>query len=207
LTGQRKSRKLVRERNGRGIRVKVRFAAAAFAMLAAAFIAGPAPAEEEDDKRTPIDCGKTDLQFTGELFEVECSTFENEQIHRSDGSAQVKVILLTANSHRTADWLAAVDFRILGSLAIRRVGIEDNIHSYFSKLPTKNWKHVDDVQDFETAEFESIGGGEAQDCVAFQRFFNRRYNGFSSWVVGISCSSDGKDVAYKTLAGFSGPGG
>jgi len=53
----------------------------------------------------------------------------------------------------------------------------------------------------------SIDNGEVQDRVAFQRFFNRRSHGFSRWVVGVSCSSDGNEVAYKVLAGFSGPAG
>lgn len=185
--------------------MKVRLAAAAFAMAAVALVAGAVRAE--DDEQTPIECAATDLQFTGERFQVKCAELKGEQIHQSDGSAQLQVKLLTADSTRAPDWLVAVDFRILGSLAIRRIGIEENIHNYFSKLPTKAWKNVGAVQGFEAAEFESIGGGEVQDCVAFQRFFNRRYNGFSRWVVGVSCSSDGRDVAYKTLAGFSGPGG
>jgi hypothetical protein len=185
--------------------VKVRLAAAAFAMSAAALIAGQVRAA--GDERTPIECGATDLQFAGERFEVKCAELESQQIQQSDGSAQVQVKVLTADSTRTPDWLVGVDFRILGSLARRRIGIEENIHNYFPKLPTKDWKNVAEVQGFEAAEFESIGGGEVQDCVAFQRFFNRRYNGFSRWVVGVSCSSDGREVAYKTLAGFSGPGG
>jgi hypothetical protein len=187
-----------------GIRVKVRFAAAAFAMLAAAMMARPGLAE--DDNETPIDCSKTDLQFAGERFEVKCAQLKGEQIQQSDGSAQVQTWTLNADSTKAADWLVAVDSRILGSLAIRRVGLEENIHFYFPKLPTKNWKGRDAVQGFEAAEFESSGGGEVQDCVAFQRFFNRRYNGFSRWVVGVTCSSDGREVAYRTLGGFSGPG-
>jgi hypothetical protein len=185
--------------------VRVRLVAAAMAMSAAALVAGHVRAAEEE--QTPIECGATDLQFTGERFEVKCAVLKGEQIQQSDGSAQVQVKMLTADSTRTPDWLVGVDFRILGSLAIRRIGIEENIHNYFPKLPTKDWKSVDKVQGFEAAEFESIGGGEVQACVAFQRFFNRRYNGFSSWVVGVSCSSDGREVAYRTLAGFSGPGG
>jgi hypothetical protein len=181
-------------------------AAAVIAMSAAALVAA-GQVRAEDDEQTPVECGSTDLQFTGERFEVKCAALKGEQIHQSDGSAQVQVKMLTADSTKAPDWLVAVDFRILGTLAVRRIGIEENIHNYFSKLPTKDWKSVDAVQGFEAAEFESIGGGEVQDCVAFQRFFNRRYNGFSRWVVGVSCSSDGREVAYKTLAGFSGPGG
>ena len=173
-------------------------------MLGVAWLSGPATAEDDE---TPIDCSRTDLQFTGEPFEVKCATFKNEQIHQSDGSAQVRVDMLTADSTRAPDWLVALDSRILGSLAIRRIGIEENVQSYFSKLPIKNWKSVGEVQGFETAEFISNGNDDVQDCVAFQRFFNRRYNGFSRWVVGVACSSDGKEAAYKTLAGFSGPGG
>ncbi len=162
---------------------------------------------QEDDKRKTVECGDTDMAFSGERFEVECIEYDGYQIHQSDGSAQVQVKGLFADSTRAPDWLVAVDSRILGSLAIRRIGIQDNIQSYFENLPIKDWKTVDDVQDFETAEFVSIDNDEVRDCVAFQRFFNRRYNGYSRWVVGVSCSSDGKEVAYKTLAGFSGPGG
>jgi hypothetical protein len=206
LTCRRNTSKLTPERNTGGIRVKVSFAAAAVAMLAVAFFAGQTLAEEKDDKRTPIDCSKIDMQFTGEQFEVECTEFKGEQIHQSDGSAQVQTKVLTADSNRTADWLAALDSRILGSLAIRRIGLEENIHDYFSKLPIKNWKSLGDVQGFEAAAFESAGSDDIQDCVAFQRFYNRRYNGYSSWLVGVACSSDGKDAALKALAGFSGPG-
>jgi hypothetical protein len=185
--------------------VKVQLAAAALAMVSAVAIARPGLAE--DDGQTPIDCSKTDLQFSGERFEVKCAALKGEQIQQSDGSAQVQTWTLNAESTKAADWLVAIDSRILGSLAIRRIGIEENIHSYLPKLPTKNWKSVAETQGFEAAEFDSVGGGEVQDCVAFQRFFNRRYNGYSRWVVGVSCSSDGREVAYRTLSGFSGPGG
>lgn len=186
-------------------------AAAALAMLAVAWLAvaslaGSALAEDDDDKQTEIDCGKTDFAFKGADFEVRCTEFKDHQIHQTDGSAQVQVNVMFANSTQAPDWLIAVDSRILGSLAIRRVGLEDDIATYFKTLAIKDWKRVDDVQDFETAEFVSIGDGEVRDCIAFQRFVSRRYNGFSRWVVGVSCSSDGKEMAYKTLAGFSGPG-
>lgn len=183
--------------------MKVRVTAISFAAFAA-LMTGPVLAEVDDE--TPIDCSKTDFEFTGEWFEVKCTEFDAMQLYQAYGSAQVQVRLLSVNSTRTADWLSAADFRILGSLAVRRSGIEDNVHSYFEKLPAANWKSVKPVQGFEAAEFETSGGGEVQDCVAFQRYFNRRYDGFSRWLVGVSCSSDGKDPAYRTLAGFSGPG-
>jgi len=186
--------------------VKVWVGATVAAVLAAA-IMGRAGLGEADDKRVPIDCSETDLQFTGERFDVECVEFKGRQIHHSEGSAQVQTRVLFADSTRAPDWLIAIDSRVLGSLAIRRIGIEDNIGTYFKELPIKDWKSVPEVQGFETAEFVSIGDGEVRDCIAFQRFFNRRYNGFSRWLVGVSCSSDGKEVAYQVLAGFSGPGG
>src|ERR1043165_8554892 len=103
----------------------------ALAVLAATIVGGTARAEEDDGKRKTIDCSETDLEFAGEKFKVECTAFKDREIHQSDGSAQVQVNVLYADSTQAPDWLVAIDSRILGSLAIRRIGIEDNVASYF----------------------------------------------------------------------------
>jgi len=180
---------------------------AAFAIIGTLASATAGESKADDDRKS-IDCTETDLHFTGDGFKVTCSELKSQQLQQSDGSAQIRVEMLTASTTDDRNWLIALDFRILGSLAIRRMGLEDDVHSHFTTLPTKNWKSTDDVGGFEAAEFESVNESrDIYDCVAFQQFMNRRYNGFSRWVVGVSCSTKGVETARQTLTGFGGPGG
>ena len=175
---------------------------AAIFLMSCALAFGIRGAHAEDGRS--VDCGDIAMKFTGPGFKVTCMDFSDHTAL----SGGTRVELLSAQADDEQQILNALVIRALGSIYLKRRGMEEDVRSYFSEENVRDWQQTDNVAGFEFAQYtgKTDEGGPAK-CIAFRRQINRRYEGFGRIVVGFGCATHGREQLIETLKMLTAPGG
>ena len=181
-------------------------AAAAFS---AAFSLGAFAAQADEGKK--IDCTDLDMQLKAPEFELTCTDYTDHSAVSNAGGLRAE--LLKAVSESQEQFIAVWDLRALGSIYLKRRGLEEDIRDFFSDEQLAEWKATEPVEGFEFAQYVNRRSGSAEEeCIAFRRQMTRRNggagdSGFGRVVIGFGCTTRERAVLLESLKQLDAPGG
>jgi hypothetical protein len=178
-------------------------ATAAFLMLSAI----GASAEEG----TKLDCADMDMQFKAPGFEITCKDFSDPSAVSNAG--RLRAERLYAFSESQEQFIVAWDVRALGSIYLKRRGMEEDMHDFFPDEKLDEWKVTAPVEGYEFAQYVNRRSGSSEEeCIAFRRQMTRRNggagdSGFGRIVLGFGCTTRERSVLIESLKQLDAPGG
>jgi hypothetical protein len=178
---------------------------AALAFLTVSSISGRA---EEGEK---LDCADLDMQFKASGFEIACMDYSDPTAVSNSG--RLRAELLTAISESEEQFIRVWDLRAIGSIYLKRRGLEEDARDFFPDEKLDEWKVTEPVAGFESAQYVNRRSGSSEeDCIVFRRQMTRRNggagdSGFGRIVLGFGCTTRDRAVLIESLKQLDAPGG
>jgi len=152
-----------------------------------------------------VDCDSTALSLPAE-FEAKCSTF-SQPVHfsgeSSAGPGTVYVEIMEASNMKAGVYLVVLSARLTATrFGYGSDSIKKNLGEFFQTLPVSEYSTIGNRSGFEVAEFVSSG----DQCIAWQRYFNKSFGIYKRMVFGFGCSALGREPIYSALEVLETPG-
>jgi hypothetical protein len=179
----------------------------AAAMAFSALATGTAQAEEGQK----IDCADMAMQLKAPGFEITCTDYSDRSAVANSG--RLRAELLSAISESQEQVIRVWDIRAIGSIYLKRRGLEEDLRDFFPDEKLDEWKVIEPVAGFESAQYVNRRSGSSEEeCIAFRRQMTRRNggagdSGFGRVVLGFGCTTATRERLIETLKQLDAPGG
>jgi hypothetical protein len=183
--------------------MRIRWVAAASAVLAAAIAAAPAVRSEDMQE---IDCGGSSFAFAGEGYHLDCQR-STEQVRAGASSGGTQIDVMTISTDEPRMFMTVIGIRVTATrLFMEHRGLRENFRQAFESIEAEDWKGIGNKDGYDSAEFTAVISGLPSSCVAIQRYANPAWTGFKRRIIGMGCSPVDRDSVYSALAKLRSPG-